>query len=213
MAKKDTQDNIDFEELGDIYIQDEELQEKEFEDLLGPEPKPAPKDAQRGPEPKPASKEGQRGPEPEPGPTEGQRWPEPKPAPKDAQRGPEPKPASKEAYRPSAETIESPTLAYEQAPPFGALEPPADDRLSFEEILGELEKIVQRLEQGDMPLEESLHAFETGMILSKQAMGILNAAEQRVEILLKDGSTEPFERKKVSLPLFPCRYFPSRSEA
>jgi exodeoxyribonuclease VII small subunit len=49
----------------------------------------------------------------------------------------------------------------------------------------DLEELVERLERGDMPLEESLAAFERGVMLTRSCQTALKAAEQKVEILLK----------------------------
>ena len=62
---------------------------------------------------------------------------------------------------------------------------------SFEDSLAELEKIVGKLEEGDLPLEESLELFEKGVSLSRECQERLNAAERRIEILLKDQRGEP----------------------
>jgi exodeoxyribonuclease VII small subunit len=64
----------------------------------------------------------------------------------------------------------------------------------FDEILEELQRIVARLENEDLPLEQALAAFERGVTLSRSGQGILDAAERRVEVLLRDGSTEPLEK-------------------
>jgi len=60
----------------------------------------------------------------------------------------------------------------------------------FEDGLDELEGLVQRLEQGELPLEDSLAAFERGMVLVTQLSKRLEDIEQRVEVLLRadDGS-------------------------
>jgi exodeoxyribonuclease VII small subunit len=60
----------------------------------------------------------------------------------------------------------------------------------FEDALTELEGVVRRLEQGELPLEDSLAAFERGMALVKQLSTRLETIERRVEVLLKqdDGS-------------------------
>ena len=66
----------------------------------------------------------------------------------------------------------------------------------FEECLQRLEKIVQELEKGDVPLEKSLTLFEEGMQLSASCRKELDDAEGKVEILLKQNSRlqpEPFE--------------------
>jgi exodeoxyribonuclease VII small subunit len=61
---------------------------------------------------------------------------------------------------------------------------------TFEASLKELEMIVKQLEEGDMPLEESLKLFETGVRLSRECRERLNNAERRIEVLMKeaDGS-------------------------
>jgi exodeoxyribonuclease VII small subunit len=55
----------------------------------------------------------------------------------------------------------------------------------FEDGLAELEALVRRLEQGELPLEESLAAFERGMALVKALGERLADIEQRVEVLLR----------------------------
>jgi exodeoxyribonuclease VII small subunit len=66
----------------------------------------------------------------------------------------------------------------------------------FEECLQRLEKIVQELEKGDVPLEKSLSLFEEGMQLSSACRNELEQAEGKVEILLKKNGklqAEPFD--------------------
>lgn len=66
----------------------------------------------------------------------------------------------------------------------------------FEDCLQQLEKIVEQLERGDLPLEESLKLFEEGIRLSGSCRQELEGAEGRVEILMKQGGkmqAEPFE--------------------
>ena len=60
----------------------------------------------------------------------------------------------------------------------------------FEEALAELEGVVRKLEKGELPLEDSLAAFERGMGLVKQLSKRLEEIERRVEVLLEreDGS-------------------------
>lgn len=55
----------------------------------------------------------------------------------------------------------------------------------FEKSMRELEALVERLEQGDLPLEEALKQFERGIALTKSCQAALKAAEHKVEILLK----------------------------
>jgi exodeoxyribonuclease VII small subunit len=58
----------------------------------------------------------------------------------------------------------------------------------FEARLEELERIVKNLEKGDLPLEQSLKLFESGMRLSAECRQQLEEAENRVEILMRKGS-------------------------
>lgn len=61
----------------------------------------------------------------------------------------------------------------------------------FESALTELESLVERMEQGDLSLEESLRQFETGIMLTRACQQALQEAEQKVEILLgKDTGPE-----------------------
>lgn len=67
--------------------------------------------------------------------------------------------------------------------------------LDFEQALAELEGVVERLERGDLPLEEALRVFERGMELTRQCQGALKSAQQRVEVLMKrngEVQIEPF---------------------
>ena len=61
---------------------------------------------------------------------------------------------------------------------------------TFEKSLTELEQIVVKLEDGDLPLEESLELFEKGIKLSRDCRERLSKAERRIEILMKDASGE-----------------------
>lgn len=61
-------------------------------------------------------------------------------------------------------------------------EAPADiDALPFERALAELEEIVRRLEQGQVPLEESISIYERGEALKRHCEGLLRHAEARIE--------------------------------
>jgi exodeoxyribonuclease VII small subunit len=60
-----------------------------------------------------------------------------------------------------------------------------DAQPDFEAAMRELEELVERLEQGDLSLEESLAAFERGVTLTRTCQSALKEAEQKVEILLK----------------------------
>lgn len=59
-----------------------------------------------------------------------------------------------------------------------------DKRFDFEASLKELEGLVERMERGDLTLEESLQSFERGIRLTRDCQRALRAAEQKVEVLL-----------------------------
>src|SRR5690606_25055636 len=66
----------------------------------------------------------------------------------------------------------------------------------FEQSLNALETLVNKMEQGDMTLEESLKAFETGIQLTRECQARLAAAEQQVQKLVENQgvvSLEPFD--------------------
>ena len=73
-------------------------------------------------------------------------------------------------------------------------EPP---KLDFETAMRDLEELVERLEQGDLPLEESLAAFERGVMLTRSCQTALKEAEQKVEILLKKAGGPAIEAFKA----------------
>jgi exodeoxyribonuclease VII small subunit len=64
----------------------------------------------------------------------------------------------------------------------------------FEASLAELEAIVSRLEQGELPLEESLKQFERGIALTRQCQKALGEAEQKIRVLAKGPGGEPVEQ-------------------
>jgi exodeoxyribonuclease VII small subunit len=67
-----------------------------------------------------------------------------------------------------------------------------DSPPEFEAALDELEKLVALMEEGDLPLEETLKQFEKGIKLTRQCQKSLAEAEQKVEILVeKSGRLEP----------------------
>jgi len=57
---------------------------------------------------------------------------------------------------------------------------------SFEEALEGLERIVEQLESGDLPLEQSLALFEEGVLLTRVCSERLEAAEKKIEVLMRD---------------------------
>jgi exodeoxyribonuclease VII small subunit len=72
----------------------------------------------------------------------------------------------------------------------------------FETSLAELEEIVAKLEDGDMPLEQSLELFEKGIKLSRECRERLSNAERRIEVLMKEAdgslSTREFEPDNIN---------------
>lgn len=67
----------------------------------------------------------------------------------------------------------------------------------FDDILARLRALVERLESGNLPLEDGLRFFEEGMELCRQGAAVLDKAEKRVEVLLATAggaaATEPLD--------------------
>jgi len=68
-----------------------------------------------------------------------------------------------------------------------------NDAFDFEKALKELEALVERLETGDLSLEESLKDFERGVALTRACQKALADAEQKVQILLNEEGKEKLE--------------------
>jgi len=67
---------------------------------------------------------------------------------------------------------------------------------TFDESLMELEKIVTKLEQGDVPLEEALDKFQEGITLSRSLKKTLQDAEQTLaKVVTEEGNEEIFEEE------------------
>jgi len=64
-------------------------------------------------------------------------------------------------------------------------------KLSFEQAIGELETIVKRLEEGKVPLEESVAIYERGEVLKARCEELLKQAEARVEKITLDATGKP----------------------
>jgi len=64
------------------------------------------------------------------------------------------------------------------------------DKLSFEDAIKELTSIVGKIEQGEIPLQDSLEQYEKGMSLIKHCRGILQEAEKRIEKISKEESDD-----------------------
>ena len=72
--------------------------------------------------------------------------------------------------------------------------PQRDNKLpDFEQSLLELEALVAKLEQGDVPLEEALKTFERGVALTRQCQTALRTAQQKVEVLLARNGDETIQ--------------------
>jgi exodeoxyribonuclease VII small subunit len=63
-------------------------------------------------------------------------------------------------------------------------------KMSFEEAIKELTDIVGKIEQGKIPLQDSLEQYEKGIALIKHCKGILEKAEKRIEKISKEEQTE-----------------------
>ncbi len=63
--------------------------------------------------------------------------------------------------------------------------------LKFDQALERLEKLVEEMEQREVPLEESLKKYEEGVGLARRCLEQLNRAEKKIEILRKPAGEEP----------------------
>ena len=68
---------------------------------------------------------------------------------------------------------------------------------TFEEMMNKLEEISQDLENGELTLDESMEKFEEGMKLSKKCSEVLENAEKKIKILIKDG--EDFKEEDFNI--------------
>lgn len=73
----------------------------------------------------------------------------------------------------------------------------SNEKLHFEEAMTKLEGVVQKLESGDVPLEEAINLYKEGMELSAYCHGKLQDAEkQLITIIDKDGESTSFDPSK-----------------
>lgn len=78
---------------------------------------------------------------------------------------------------------------------------PADiATMSFERAIEELESIVKRLEDGKVPLEESVAIYERGETLKRRCEDLLRQAEARVDKITLDGSGHPVGTEPLDVP-------------
>jgi exodeoxyribonuclease VII small subunit len=82
-----------------------------------------------------------------------------------------------------------------ESPAEGGANPP-----DFERSLAELEAIVDKLEAGDLSLDESLKQFERGVQLTRVCQSALKQAEQKVEILMRKSGTSDFATAPFDAP-------------
>jgi exodeoxyribonuclease VII small subunit len=74
-----------------------------------------------------------------------------------------------------------------------AKQQPPVEKLSFEEAMRELDKIVRRLEADDLSLDESIAMFERGQALAARCTALLDAADLKVKQLLPGGELADFD--------------------
>ena len=67
-----------------------------------------------------------------------------------------------------------------------------EQEITFESQLAQLEKIVDTMEQGDLPLEEALKQFEAGIKLTRSCQATLDNARQKVKLLTDEQQLEDF---------------------
>lgn len=72
-----------------------------------------------------------------------------------------------------------------------------DKEVNFEENMKKLEEIANELEKGDLDLNESINKFEEGMKISKECSQILETAEKKITMLIKDDNGELIEENFV----------------
>lgn len=72
------------------------------------------------------------------------------------------------------------------------------EKQNFEDMMKDLEKIAKDLESGELSLDESVKKFEEGMELSKSCSKILEDAEKRITVLIKDSNDEISEENFIA---------------
>ena len=66
----------------------------------------------------------------------------------------------------------------------------AEESMTYEQALAELESLIERIERGEIGLEESLAEYRRGTALLTRCRAILDTAEQQIEQLTADGSED-----------------------
>tara|TARA_B100000925_G_C21931495_1_gene440473 strand:- start:44 stop:298 length:255 start_codon:yes stop_codon:yes gene_type:complete len=72
------------------------------------------------------------------------------------------------------------------------------DKEKLETLMNHIEKVVQDLEKGDHPLEDSLKSYEQGIQLIQVAQNKLQNMESRIEKLMEDGTTAPLNPNEMA---------------
>ena len=67
------------------------------------------------------------------------------------------------------------------------------ESLTFEQSMQELETLVAKMEQGDLPLEDALQSFERGIVLARHSQQKLKDAEQKVQILTSQNGQQTLD--------------------
>jgi exodeoxyribonuclease VII small subunit len=67
------------------------------------------------------------------------------------------------------------------------------ESLTFEQSMQELETLVTKMEQGDLPLEDALQSFERGIVLARLSQQKLKGAEQKVQILTTENGQQTLD--------------------
>ena len=70
------------------------------------------------------------------------------------------------------------------------IDPKSDDELTFEEAMAQLDELVSRMEDGELSLDDSLKAFERGVMLTRKCQEALSQAELRVKTLTDANTLE-----------------------
>ena len=73
---------------------------------------------------------------------------------------------------------------------------PQDKAIEFESSLDQLSQLVEKLESGQLSLEDSVNIFEKGIQLTRECQNALNAAEQRVEVLMQEANKENTSKER-----------------
>jgi len=70
----------------------------------------------------------------------------------------------------------------------------SETNINFEENMKKLEEIAEEMEKGNLSLDESVKKFEEGMKISKECSDILEKAEKKITMLIKDSEDELIEK-------------------